>query len=406
MKNLKINSIELKNGFKIIGYENENYKDTYINFSIKYGAKDFTYLKNKKMINHPPGIAHYLEHVMFNTKQGDAFTLFDNNHASANAYTSYDKTSYIFSTSTDDMKNLDILLNMVTNFEITKENVIKENSIITEEISMYEKNYDYKIYMETLKNALVNSKYNKDILGEKKDIDEINLKVLNEVYNDFYTPNNSYIIIVGRNIEKLINYVSEFMESKKHNLDNIEKISAKEKHKNINKKIKIKNINNEYNSISFKYLIDNENLNLSRLYLELYLESKFSTINIEYEKALKDGEINSSFEYDFIVEKDYIMINFFFLDLEVYKTEKIIKRILEYQKIGEIKFKNYKIGKAYKKIENTRNFCEFLVSLENKNIDFKNYISLIDEISVENMEKFITKLLKENSSNIKVSLIS
>jgi len=98
----------------------------------------------------PDGIAHYLEHKLFEGKQGDAFKLFAKTGASANAYTSFDKTAYLFSCTDNFEASLNILLDFVQSPYFTKENVEKERGIIAQEIKMYEDSPEWKSYINLL----------------------------------------------------------------------------------------------------------------------------------------------------------------------------------------------------------------------------------------------------------------
>ena len=128
----------LDNGLDIYMVPKTSVKNFYITLNVKYGSIYTNYKYNGQSYNNPKGIAHYLEHLMFNMPEGDAFEKFNNLGSSANAYTSNEVTCYEVFSNSKFKENLSYLLKMVYTPHFTKELVNKERGIITEEIKMYE----------------------------------------------------------------------------------------------------------------------------------------------------------------------------------------------------------------------------------------------------------------------------
>ncbi len=191
--------IDHSSGLKILVYPMENYSTSYAAFATKYGSIDTMFKRNdeKEFVTVPEGIAHFLEHKLFESEELDAFERYAKTGASANAYTSFDKTCYLFSCSDKFEENLEILLDFVTHPYFTKETVEKEQGIIGQEITMY---YDEPGWMATfnlLKCLYKNHPVRIDIAGTCESISKITDKLLYDCYNTFYNLNNMVLAVAG-----------------------------------------------------------------------------------------------------------------------------------------------------------------------------------------------------------------
>ena len=188
----------LDNGLEIIIIPNEEYskkKNYYFNYGTYYGAlnNDFVPIGKNKMTSFPKGIAHFLEHKMFETASGEKpFDFYAKTGSYVNAYTSYKSTSYIVTGNKKMKENLEYLLTFVNNPYFTDENVLKEQGIISEEAAMNLDNPDYLGYITLSKNLYKELPYNTPILGSVESIKKITKEDLYECYNTFYRPNNMY----------------------------------------------------------------------------------------------------------------------------------------------------------------------------------------------------------------------
>ncbi len=196
--NEKLYTEVLDNGLTVFILPKREFHKTYGLFSTNYGSIDneFAYQgeKRKKV---PDGIAHFLEHKMFEKKEGDIFQEFGRLGASANAFTSFTKTSYLFS-ATDHIKdNLLTLLDFVQAPYFTPETVEKEKGIIAQEIQMYQDNPDWQLFFGLLQNLYPKHPLHIDIAGTVNSIDKITADDLYECYQTFYHPSNMILFVVG-----------------------------------------------------------------------------------------------------------------------------------------------------------------------------------------------------------------
>lgn len=188
----------LDNGLEIYIMEKPQYSSSYAIYGTHYGSIDTKFSKNgSEMITVPEGIAHYLEHKLFEGEDGDAFSKYAKTGASANAFTSFDRTCYLFSCSDNFYENLDILLSFVQSPYFTKENVEKEQGIIGQEIRMYDDNPGWRVMFNLLKGMYHNHPVRIDIAGTVESIAQIDADLLYKCYETFYNPANMFICLVG-----------------------------------------------------------------------------------------------------------------------------------------------------------------------------------------------------------------
>lgn len=186
-------------GLDIFIWKMEDYSTTHALFGTKYGSIN-TKFKTKDepdFITVPNGIAHYLEHKLFENEDCDVFKLYAKTGASANAYTSFDKTAYLFSCTDNVYESLEILLNFVQNPYFTEETVQKEQGIIGQEIRMYDDNAGWRVFFNMLGGLYHNHPVKIDIAGTVESIAEINADLLYKCYYTFYNLNNMVLSIAG-----------------------------------------------------------------------------------------------------------------------------------------------------------------------------------------------------------------
>ena len=145
----------------------------------------------------PDGIAHFLEHKMFEKEDGDVFQKFSENGASANAFTSFTRTAYLFSATDKLYENTETLLDFVQEPYFTEQTVEKEKGIIAQEITMYDDQPDWRLYFGTIENMYHEHPVKIDIAGTVESINDITAEHLYECYETFYHPSNMVLFVVG-----------------------------------------------------------------------------------------------------------------------------------------------------------------------------------------------------------------
>ena len=204
----------LDNGLSVYIMEKPGFESTFALYGTKYGSINTKFSRNGgEEIEVPAGIAHFLEHKLFESEDGDAFSRFAKTGAYCNAYTSFDKTCYIFSCTKNFEENLDILLDFVQSPYFTAQTVAKEQGIIAQEIKMYEDNPGWRVFFNLLREMYENHPVKIDIAGTVDSIAQINDKLLYECYNTFYNPSNMFICIAGNvKTEKVLAQIENGMK--------------------------------------------------------------------------------------------------------------------------------------------------------------------------------------------------
>lgn len=193
---------QLPNGLTVYILPKRGFSKTYATFTTKYGSIDnhFVPLGEKQAIQVPDGIAHFLEHKMFEKEEGDIFQEFGKNGASANAFTSFTRTAYLFSATGRIQENVTTLLDFVQSPYFTEQTVEKEKGIIAQEITMYDDQPDWRLYFGMIENLYKNHPVKIDIAGTVESIQHITAEHLYTCYHTFYHPSNMALFIVG-NVE-------------------------------------------------------------------------------------------------------------------------------------------------------------------------------------------------------------
>ncbi|HGF7676069.1 TPA: M16 family metallopeptidase [Enterococcus faecium] len=207
----------LPNGLTVYLLPKNDYHKTYGLFSTNYGSIDNEFIPygEKEKVKVPDGIAHFLEHKLFEKEDGDVFQLFGQQGASANAFTSFTKTSYLFSTTDQVEKNLTTLIDFVQAPFFTEETVNKEKGIIGQEIQMYEDDPNWRMFFGILNNLYPAHPLHIDIAGTVESIDKITAQDLYTCYRTFYQPSNMVLFVVGKmEPEKLMKLIRENQEAK------------------------------------------------------------------------------------------------------------------------------------------------------------------------------------------------
>ena len=336
---------KLDNGLTIYLIPFENRKNYYIEYIAKFGAaiNKFVPIEKKEYKKVPYGIAHFLEHKMFEQETGELpFEFFSKYGSDANAATGYKTTSYTVEGTNNIEENLDYLLTYVNSPYFTLENVDKEKNIIIEEINMYNDEPEGKIYRESSKAIFKNHPMRIDIGGTEKSVNSITKEDLYDCYNLFYQPSNMMLFIGGNfNVDSVINVI----KSNNALLKNT-----------INQQIKIKNVNEPSNvNISYKNLkisgliipkfiytlkISIKNIPKSNLYKYVLAVSLLT--NILYgssskfrEEALKLG-IMTFFTISKAIVDEFLLVEFIAESKEPETLSKMVKDYFLNQNIEEL----------------------------------------------------------------------
>lgn len=359
---------KLENGLQVIIIPKKEIQKKYIIWATKFGSIDNTFIDSTtgEKVVIPDGVAHFLEHKMFEQKNGvDSLYVLMALGLDANAYTTNDHTAYLFECTDHFYEGLDELMDYVQNPYFTDQNVEKEKGIIGQEIGMYDDDPGWQLYINAMDCLYEKNPIKVDTAGTVETISGINPEMLYKCYNTFYHPSNMVLTVVGDFEPEAI-----LAEIKKRLKDNeargeITRIYPEEKLE-INKKYAEKemevslplfmigfkdNIKDKYNEVVKRHIAIEIILNMligksSNLYNELYKEGYLlSQPDLEYEFGNEYSHVliggqskNPQKVYEKIAEKIQEMKN---NDINVQEFERIKKKIygdyaVEYNNVGDI----------------------------------------------------------------------
>ncbi len=417
MKIIKNNKIDesvyietLENGMKIIVVPKKNTKKKYVIWATKFGSIDNNFIEPKtgKEIKVPDGVAHYLEHKMFENENGiDSLYKMMALGLDANAYTTNDHTAFLFAGTDNFYEGLDELMNYVQSPYFTDQNVEKERGIIGQEIGRYDDEPDWKLYVNTMDCLYTNNPIKLDIAGTVESISKITKEILYSCYNTFYHPSNMVMCISGDfEPEKIIEEVKKRIKTKEKN-EEIKRIYPKEQ-KGINKKQKEANmgINMPMFMIGYKDELEQcDDVVKKDLAIQIILNSLLGKTSKIYQELYNDGLLQTSLDISYEYSKTYAHVLIAGESTDPKKVYEKIEQTLKKENVSEEDFERSK-KKIYGDIVTEYNDVEEIgrmyLSDAIKDINSMDYIDKIDEIDIEYVNEILNKLFKENESVLSI----
>ena len=307
---------KLENGMEIIIIPKKNAIKKYIIWGTHFGSIDnhFIMPKTGEEVYIPDGVAHFLEHKMFEQPNGtNSLDTLMALGIDANAYTTNDHTAYLFECTDNFYDGLDELMDYVQHPYFTDENVEKEKGIIGQEIGMYDDDPGWRLYMNAMDCMYKENPIKIDIAGTVESIRKITPDVLYKCYNTFYNPSNMTMVVCGDfEPEKLLEEIKKRLVPKE-NQGEIKRIYAKEA-KEINKKEKevSMELSNPLFLIGYKDNIENkENLVKKHIAIEILLNMIIGKSSELYKKLYEENVLLSepNFDYEFSNEYAHVTIS-------------------------------------------------------------------------------------------------
>ncbi|NYF24293.1 EF-P 5-aminopentanol modification-associated protein YfmH [Sporosarcina sp. JAI121] len=303
----------LDNGLDVYILPKRGFSKTFVTFTTKYGSIDRTFIprgKNEE-VTVPDGIAHFLEHKMFEKEDGDVFQKFSVNGASANAFTSFTRTAYLFSATDKLYDNTEILLDFVQEPYFTEKTVDKEKGIIAQEITMYDDQPDWRLYFGTIENMFHEHPVKIDIAGTVASIQDITADHLYECYETFYHPSNMVLFAVGAvDPAEMMAFIKKNQDAK--TFDEPAEIirsfpteadTAAKTDRNL-----VMDVSKPKLNIGMKCNktdIEGEEMLIQELSAGLVLDILFGRSSEFFTESYNEGLIDESFSYDFTMENGF-----------------------------------------------------------------------------------------------------
>ena len=330
-----------KSGLEIFILPKPEYSGTYAIFGTRYGSVDSEFIVpgETEPTKVPDGIAHYLEHKMFDQPDGsNVFDKFSKYGGNANAFTSFNMTAYLFSATSNFEENLKTLLDYVQSPYYTDETVAKEQGIIGQEIRMYDDNPGWKLFFNFINCLYCEHPVKKEIAGTVESIADITADYLYKCYNTFYNLSNMSIVIVGNaDVKKTVEIIEEGIKKNEPFTEPIKRIYPEEPEKIASKYAeKSMAVSSPMFMMGFK---DNDtgfggkSLLKKNIEITILMRMLFDKGSHIYKKLYDMGLINSTFSLDYTMQPDYAFTS---LDGESSDPEKVFEIILdELDKIRE-----------------------------------------------------------------------
>ncbi|MBG9450356.1 zinc protease [Cytobacillus firmus] len=304
---------KLENGLDVYILPKKGFNKTYATFTTKYGSIDNHFLPpgKEEYVKVPDGIAHFLEHKLFEKEDGDVFQQFSKQGASANAFTSFTRTAYLFSSTSNVEMNLETLIDFVQDPYFTEKTVEKEKGIIGQEITMYDDNPDWRLYFGLIENMFKNHPVKIDIAGTIESISHITKDMLYECYETFYHPSNMLLFIVGPvDPDQIMTQVRDNQSKKdykemaeiKRQVEGEPSEAAKKKkvlEMNVQTSKCLVGIKSSTANQSGKEMLKNE------LSLNVLLDILFGKSSEQYSTLYSEGLIDDTFSFDYTQEQGF-----------------------------------------------------------------------------------------------------
>jgi len=326
---------KLNNGLQVYLMPKAGFNKTYATFTTKYGSIDhhFVPLNKDAPIRVPDGIAHFLEHKLFEKEDYDVFEKFSENGASCNAFTTFNRTCYLFSGTSEVEANLTTLLDFVQSPYFTPETVEKEKGIIEEEIKMYDDNADFKAFFGVLNNLYVNHPIKIDIAGTVDSIYQITANDLQVCYETFYHPSNMILFVVGDiDPEDLIHLIRENQDTKGYlEASEIKRFfpdeptSAAVAEREVKMQVSTPKVFVGVKGVAHDQMTSEEMLKTD-LALDLFLELLFGSSSDYYEQILALKLANDTFDFEVFCEPG---VNFCLIGGDTAKPDELALNIKE-----------------------------------------------------------------------------
>lgn len=400
---------KLANGLQVYLIPKQEVTKSYAVFMTNYGSihRSFIPLGGTDEITVPDGIAHFLEHKLFEKEDRDVFSDFLKSGASPNAYTSFTKTAYLFSTTTSVQENVNILLDFVQDPYFSDASVEKEKGIIAQEIKMYGDQADWQAFMGTIRNMFAEHPVHIDIAGTVESIQKITKEDLYTCYETFYHPENMTLCVIGAFDEEEMLHVIEVNQQKKDfpEFTNVEKhfpeepVAVKTKESTIHLPVSTPKV-----TVGIKeacYELSKEEFLQRDVYQDILLDYFFSPSGQFYEQLYEAGLIDDSFEYSTNVEKGFsfslISSN---TTAPLQLKERLFEQLLSISNVSitepelAIMKKKY-IGQLLRSMNSLEFIANQYIYYHFMGLDFFDLNSYVQAITLDEINQFIQEWITE-----------
>lgn len=406
---------QLNNGLDVYILPKKGFSKTFVTFTTKYGSIDRTFVPigETEPITVPDGIAHFLEHKMFEKEDGDVFQQFSEVGAQANAFTSFTRTAYLFSATDHIYKSTETLLNFVQEPYFTEETVNKEKGIIGQEITMYDDQPDWRLYFGAIENMYHNHPVKIDIAGTIDSIDGITAEHLYTCYNTFYHPSNMLLFVIGAvDPVEMMAFIEDNQNKKTFQEPTDLKRLFDEEPTNVAEKERVLHMDVQkpkvYVGLKAKQVdLSGEEMMKHELAVQIGVECLFGRASSFYTDVYENGLIDESYGYDFSLENGY---GFALIGSDSEQPEQLAKLIKE--KLAETeqgnlftsddveRIKRKKIGFFLRALNSIEFIANQFTRYKFNDMNLFDVVPVLETITVEDVEKAFKTIQGEEQQTV------
>ena len=396
---------KMKNGLTVMVFPRKNIQKKYIIWGTKFGSIDNHFISpgDTEETVVPDGIAHYLEHKLFEQKNGkNSLDVLSSLGVDANAYTSNSITAYLYECSDNFYKALDEFMNYVQNPYFTDENVEKERGIIGQEIMMYDDYPDWKLYMNAIRCMYSKNSIRIDVAGTKETIAKINKENLYKIYNTFYRLDNMVLVVAGDfEINDILKNIEERITLPRNKTD-IKRIYETEPEEIFKKQEEAEmEISLPCFMIGYKDKVEIEKFAKKDLAMDIIFYLILGKSSDLYQRLYNEGLLYSELTYDYEFSKNYAHL---LIQGQSSNPEEVIEQIKnEIEKFKKTGFKEEEFLRIKKKLygEYVKEYNDIAVVANNLLSDYIKgigpfiYFEEFNILTKETVEEILKEVLVE-----------
>ncbi|SCY71258.1 pitrilysin family protein [Ruminococcus sp. YE282] len=396
-------------GLTVYVYPKEGYKSAYAIIGTKYGSINTCFsCDGGEKITVPDGIAHYLEHKLFESEEGDVFAKFAQTGANANAYTSFEKTCYLFSCTSKFDESFEMLLDFVQDPYFTAQTVAKEQGIIGQEIKMYDDSPDWRVMFNMLGGMYQNHPVKIDIAGTVETIAQITAEKLYQVYNVFYNLGNMALCVAGNVTPEQVLKICDKMlkNNEKHEIKNYfedEPYEIAEPYVEQNFPVSMPMFN-----LGFKEKTDSVLTEKQLAETNILLSMLASPASSLYRSLMDANLINSTFSYELFDGPGYCSVIFGGESRAPKQAAEMIKQFISKYKANGLNKEDFDIarksvyGDVISSLNSVSSIANAILDYHFNDNEFFKYINAVENASFEDVNAKLQKMLDVNNCTLSV----
>ncbi|MFO7814281.1 MAG: pitrilysin family protein [Halanaerobiales bacterium] len=397
---------ELGSGLKVVLIPREKFNKKHAILSVDAGSVDLKLKdENERIHQYPKGIAHFMEHILFENREGSIINKFSQIGSNVNAYTGFNNTNYYFNTTNDFFRSLKYLFDFVLNPHFDQKRIEHEKNVINQEINMYQDSPNWQSFYQLLQSLYYKYPIKFNIAGSPKSIKDINQKLLMDFFDKYYDLSNMRLIVIGNIAYKeLFGWLTNKFKQRKNQKKHFDKVYPEEP-----KGIKLKekdiamSISRPIISLGYKEnrcFKSNKKIIEQDMITNMILEMIFGKSNDYYHKLYNKNLIDENFSFNYMREKN---TGFAKIYAETSFIDETIGGIIEILNSWENEMsakdfevvKNKYIGRYYRSLNSFETLSSQIIKYLNLGHNYLDIIKIIKKITLNDLVNQYHNLFKD-----------